>query len=97
MTQNLICDSASVEALNALHVKVLEDHRVAQVLVIAHLFQCQPGINIHFMGSFTEANDARPGEEQVNVNAVKAELKDRNAGGGNWTDVGHLVGQPEHL
>ena len=49
------------------------------------------------MELFTEANHAKPGEEQVNVNAVKAELKDRNAGGGNWTDVGHLVGQPEHL
>ena len=42
LTQNLISDSAPVEALDALHVKVLEDHRVAQVLVIAHLFQCQP-------------------------------------------------------
>ena len=45
LTQNLISDPATVEALDALHVKVLEDHRVAQVLVIAHLFQCQPRIN----------------------------------------------------
>ena len=45
----------------------------------------------------TDANDTIPGEEQVNVNAVKAEFEDRNAGGGNWTDVGHLVSQPKHL
>ena len=38
-----------------------------------------------------------PGEEQVNVNAVEAEFEDRNAGGRNWTDVGHLVSQSKHL
>ena len=43
LTQNLISDSATVETFNAFHVKVLEDHRIAQVLIIAHLFQCQPG------------------------------------------------------
>ena len=54
-------------------------------------------INIHLMELFTEANDAIPGEEQVNVNAVEAEFEDRNACRGNWTDVGHLVSQPKHL
>ena len=49
------------------------------------------------MELFTEANDTIPGEEQVNVNAVEAEFEDRNAGRGNWTDVGHLVSQPKHL
>ena len=50
--------------------------------------------NIHLMDLCTEAI---PGEEQVNVNAVEAEFEDRNAGGGNRTDVGHLVSQPKHL
>ena len=43
LTQNLISDSATVETFDAFHVKVLEDHGIAQVLVIAHLLQCQPG------------------------------------------------------
>ena len=43
LTQNLISDSATVETFDALHVKVLKDHRIAQVLVVAHLLQCQPG------------------------------------------------------
>ena len=42
LTQDLISDSATVEALDALHIKVLEDHWVAQVLIVAHLLQCQP-------------------------------------------------------
>ena len=54
-------------------------------------------INIHLMELFTDTNNAKPGEEQVNVNAVEAEFEDRNAGRGNWTDVGHLVSQPKHL
>ena len=43
LTQNLISDSATVETFDAFHVKVLEDHRIAQVLIVAHLLQCQPG------------------------------------------------------
>ena len=54
-------------------------------------------IHIHIIELFTEANDTIPGEEQVNVNAVEAEFEDRNAGGRNWTDVGHLVSQPKHF
>ena len=39
----------------------------------------------------------RPGEEQVNIDAIKAEFENGNAGGRNRPDVGHLVGQTKHL
>ena len=42
LTQNLVGDSATIEALDALHIEVLEDHWVTQVLIIAHLLQRQP-------------------------------------------------------